>query len=865
VARVDIGLIITGANNAGGAVRGAATDVKKLGENAQEAANRLKAIQVVIAGILVDKTLEWSKALIEAAAATQGLDIRLRAFAGSAKAAEEVMGDLAHKFAATPFMLDTITQGWVKLQSAVNNNGKTTEVISAIVNDVAAMGGKDENITNLSASFQRLFAVGFASAREYKTMLEQTGLTLGDLAASAGQSGERFSQNLAHGFVSAQQFTDAFLAASKKKFGDYAENLKFTIAGAMGNVRNAFSLGLSGLGANTTINANLSALLNNIADAIRSVIGSIDQQKIDIFFDWMRRMAPTAIAAGVALFNIGVAIADILAIIGTFTSHIPQEALEFGIVGYWLFGRKGAAILGLIGAAKAKLDEFNQSAERQAQLHSIFNIPGNAKITPGLGIVPALDPKANNSSTSFFHMPTPAEIKAQIDGYNKLLQQNIKPSTTSPGLSSAAMDAIKAAAEATQPLKDSLAQALDSFDKLSKKTGGDVLGENIANLAGEQVNMNKAIDAAVHKEDSLYVHTKQNLDLVKQLKQAKIEFGNAIDEATVKAMKLFQAETQIFQLEQQMDRMKTRFQIAQTNLSANQGDTFNFLKGTSGGGLYLQFLQQQESLQEQLNASKTKSLQITTQLQNNPDMDAKRAADLQQTLDVTNQLTDATQHAIDGLSADGMAMQQLWQQLGQTMENDLANGITGLLEGTMTLGDVARQVFGDMISLSIKYLIQLAEMQLFGEVAGAAALATVLPIAAAMTAAWAPAAMAASIASFGTADAIGAAAFETAMSTAQLGAMFANGGVPGIGEFSNSLVSGPTAFGIMGEAGTEAVMPLTRVNGKLGVAASGGGSSIHLHFHSADPESNAKFVMENIDMIAAGLLQRNLLNHGSTR
>jgi lambda family phage tail tape measure protein len=57
--------------------------------------------------------------------------------------------------------------------------------------------------------------------------------------------------------------------------------------------------------------------------------------------------------------------------------------------------------------------------------------------------------------------------------------------------------------------------------------------------------------------------------------------------------------------------------------------------------------------------------------------------------------------------------------------------------------------------------------------------------------------------------------------------MFANGGA-----FTNNIVSTPTAFGmaggragVMGEAGPEAIMPLTRTSsGKLGVLAAGGGS-----------------------------------------
>lgn len=50
------------------------------------------------------------------------------------------------------------------------------------------------------------------------------------------------------------------------------------------------------------------------------------------------------------------------------------------------------------------------------------------------------------------------------------------------------------------------------------------------------------------------------------------------------------------------------------------------------------------------------------------------------------------------------------------------------------------------------------------------------------------------------------------------------------GAFTNSIVSSPTMFpmkngskGLMGEAGPEAIMPLTRIGGKLGVASTGGG------------------------------------------
>lgn len=74
--------------------------------------------------------------------------------------------------------------------------------------------------------------------------------------------------------------------------------------------------------------------------------------------------------------------------------------------------------------------------------------------------------------------------------------------------------------------------------------------------------------------------------------------------------------------------------------------------------------------------------------------------------------------------------------------------------------------------------------------------------------------------------------------------MFADGGA-----FTNSIVSKPTAFGmvngktgVMGEAGEEAIMPLTRTSsGKLGVMAMGGGADstqINVEVH-IDGDGNA--------------------------
>ena len=77
---------------------------------------------------------------------------------------------------------------------------------------------------------------------------------------------------------------------------------------------------------------------------------------------------------------------------------------------------------------------------------------------------------------------------------------------------------------------------------------------------------------------------------------------------------------------------------------------------------------------------------------------------------------------------------------------------------------------------------------------------------------------------------------------------FAKGGVLGAGRVAafakGGVVDGPTQFpmrggaGLMGEAGPEAIMPLTRgADGKLGVRSGGGGGAVHVTMNISTPDA----------------------------
>lgn len=904
---VDVGLTITAINNATASITQVGSDVKNLGDNAQATSNRLKAIQVVIAGILIEKTLEWGKALVTTASASQNLEIRMASFAGGAQQAGKIWDDLASSFAAAPFKMDGIASAWTRLRTVVNSNDQTTNIIKAIVNDVAAMGGSDENIDNLASSFTRLFASGTASAREYRSILQQTGLTIGDLATAAGVSSTQMARNLQHGFESAQALTDAFITASNARFGFFASNLKNSVGGAYNLVFNTIAKGMTDIGARTDINERMTVFFQNLATAIGKVMASISQKDIDHFFDWLQKMEPAAINAGKALVNIGIAVLDIGTAVVALLGKMTPEEMEFGMIGYYLFGAKGAVLLamlahvgselpGAVGGAAASFQQLQQKSAATGTNTYQNILDYNNKQSPDQPINNMLTSSleyAGGEFYSFLHGAGDAAkpiidkgglvwqslfggsskgsnsmfgTQADLDKAKQALQNLISGfkggSPIASGGSPQLADAMNAANNMTIQLNNTLKTTTDRVDELNYATNGDELGAAISKIKIEGDGYTKTIDAQISAESRLQIHTAANLAIVEALKQKRQDVVTAISNAITKEDVLFAIQKQEFLLQQQQAQLSSVQATQMLKINSSQDPMLNAFQGTSVGQNQLAVLQQQYQYLTQIASLRSQITQNEIQEQAVL-ADPQKVAALQQTNSLLNDQLTATQSALQSLSAVGRLTQQLWQNLGQTMENDVASGIAGVLTQTETLGDALRSIFKDMITMAVKFLEQLIEQQIFSTTAQTMSLATAGPTAAAMAALWGPAAMAASIATFGGADAAGALAYEGAMASSLI--PFAMGGVPGLSDLSGRILSGPTPFGLGGEAGEEGVLPLKRVNGRLGVSTDGGsgGNHYHVHVNAIDTQSGMQFIAQNIEQIDMRLKHQQRLNRGA--
>ncbi|UOY50242.1 hypothetical protein LCD43_16415 [Enterobacter asburiae] len=127
------------------------------------------------------------------------------------------------------------------------------------------------------------------------------------------------------------------------------------------------------------------------------------------------------------------------------------------------------------------------------------------------------------------------------------------------------------------------------------------------------------------------------------------------------------------------------------------------------------------------------------------------------------------------------AMWEEWQQQSEinsmlgaavdSLQGGATNAITGLINGTQSLqqslANIGTTILNSVVGSFVQMGVEWVKSQLMGQAAAASSLASTMAQATAAASAWAPAAMSASIATYGSAAAIGQAAYAESMVAAK--------------------------------------------------------------------------------------------------
>ncbi|MGC5702962.1 phage tail tape measure protein [Pseudomonas sp. NFXW11] len=244
-------------------------------------------------------------------------------------------------------------------------------------------------------------------------------------------------------------------------------------------------------------------------------------------------------------------------------------------------------------------------------------------------------------------------------------------------------------------------------------------------------------------------------------------------------------------LTNQQNAIDDRINQQKLDLANQYGD------GSRGMSLdeYTQKLQALETTQQKLH---------DTVVSNYDDMSAAQG-------DWTNGASSAWQNYLESARDVAGQTKSLFTNAFSSMEDAI---VQFAMTGKLSFADFAKSILADMARIATRQASSAALSSLFGMAASAAG-------------------------SYFGGGAASAGSTQAGYTGVDFSSYQANGGAWGAGvqmfadggAFTNSIVSKPTAFGmaggntgVMGEAGPEAIMPLTRTaNGKLGVAAVGAG------------------------------------------
>ncbi|MCP4251070.1 MAG: hypothetical protein GY778_28870 [bacterium] len=205
------------------------------------------AITAIGTGVLFTSLVRGS---IQASAAFEGFEVRLRALLGSQKEANAALETFIEDAAKTPFAVEDIVGGATTLASVALGNRESLEELTRVSANLAAVTGL--SFQDAAGNLQRSLAGGIASA----DLFRERGVR--QLIESVRSIPDLTALPLAQ---QRQAFVDTF--GELGEFGTAAEDLSFTLAGALSNIGDSFQNLRAAIG---------DAIGPGVIDAARNVI-----------------------------------------------------------------------------------------------------------------------------------------------------------------------------------------------------------------------------------------------------------------------------------------------------------------------------------------------------------------------------------------------------------------------------------------------------------------------------------------------------------------------------------------------------------------------------------------------------------------
>ena len=874
----------------------------------------LRSIDLVLGGIAAGSAVALGKSITKSAGDFQALVVRLQQVDGNLQAARTQINFLNKEFGASSFSINEMAESYTRLRAAGLGTDEANKLLRQGAEAVAAFGGNTAELNRLFLGMTQAIGKGTLSMEEMRQQIGEAVPAAMRLLADAYNVGpaEMFRM-IESGAVESREAMLLLGQQLEKTFSGALAAQAATINGSLGAMRSAIELAIGEFATfNTTAGAQFVAVVRRMTDMIVRFFDTISEGQVAMFANTINQILDVFEDLGPAISLVTNFMLGFINGLTSIAAHpILGWAVAGGVIGRLMFGnmRMGALvgfisqqisnILQLMGVAGNKVTEILGGLGGVALSYGLIGFlfmgmkgffigAAIGGIQWGLEQFGIIGAAAENEIKNIQDLQRDAMAKSQtflsgtfIDTVEKIeaLKQRIETSTFEFGSNSAAKienkivaltqsvlaqaNALDKVNEATLPpdqlVKYELArgkvqETLNLLGQMVALLNGGV-AQGVATYAAATERAAERAQAAVERlAASVETNpiTKQTLQLEARTKNV----GAQIDKLRERYQKLGDSEglKRVAEMEKSINESRTQgvaniyAQVgAQNALSAATERTAQVqlrqqmaTLGRETGGIFSgmfssqyneQAIQRRNELEQGILNTQEQLLSKENELRT---ATGERRMEIMKTIELLKQFQGQQQDALSEVTAAGMLAKDTWTRVGEAIEGSLKTALKDLINGTFDAEKALLAFYDKITDAAIDYLFELIKIQFRQQI-----IASLAPLT----------------------GGGGGAGFLGMF----LGG-FANGGAfrGGITPFADGgIVRGPTMFGLAGEAGDEAILPLERIGGKLGVNAVGGdGGSYTININAIDTQTGAQFLQRNSQQIVAQLRSADRLNRG---
>ncbi|EKK4082373.1 tape measure protein [Cronobacter dublinensis] len=700
----------------------------------------LNKVGLAIAGAF---TIETARRLIEIGDQMNTLQARVARLSPSVDAAKESMKALSAIASQTGNSLSDTERLWETLTSALKETGATNSQILSLTDTlqkIGTIGGSSaEEMSNALRQFGQSIAGGIVRAEEFNSILEQMPELARQIAAGLGISIGQLRQRMLEGKLTAQDALNAIQKQSESVNAEF-DKMPVSVDRAKNSLDVAFKNAISDLNQAIGLTSTLAGLMQNVADNLNYYNNNAgDAGRMPKLIELQKKYNDELkegrkwydfsdkdweIRRGQAAFELKRVEQEIASIRAKAANEAKNNQ------GFKSASTNGddAATQKLVKNSERRLALAKLEGEARARLQAQYD-------ASDAGITDQKRVKALQDEYAETYRVTEARKESNKEGKQSATQA------------------------------ESIAQKLEAL-KQQSQLAADSTGE----LSREQAMLNAELSLGKGA-------TQAQIQQARQYAATKWDTANAI-KAQAAAEKLLPEARENASYKQDVQDLNTALaakkitqeQYNQTieRLEANHQATLAKIRAQAVVSPQQEAVAQVNPVQQLANENAQK-LALIKQFEQQSLLSHQQAMELRNATDM--QYEQQRINAQWEIYRNQSEINQLAASAIDSLQGGATNAITGLVNGTQNLqeafANIGTTILGSVVGGLVEMGIQWVKSQIMGQAAAAASLASTMAQATAAASAWAPAAISASIATYGSAAAVGQTAYAGSLLAAK--------------------------------------------------------------------------------------------------